>query len=328
METMLSLNEIAILPARTSRVRSRKDIDPYDLDGKLPLFVAPMTCILNDKNIDIFEDSFAKPIIPVDYFSPEYGMLPYNGAWKALTLDQFIYLFSNENAKKHEKYNILIDCANGHMNILYELVKKTKEIYGDDLCIMIGNIANPETYLDCCKAGVDYVRVGIGGGSGCTTSVLTGVHASMHYLLSHINTIKKQLLSQDKFTTKVVADGGIDTIAKVIKCLALGADHVMMGKMFAYCEEAGELCNDKIHKQYYGQSSHMGQLDRFGKVVSQPEGTVLQIVSKYTLDQLLYEIESALRSAMSYCDCVTLGEFIGNVKICKQSINEFVQYEK
>ena len=55
---------------------------------------------------------------------------------------------------------------------------------------------------------------------------------------------------------------------------------------------------------------------------------VLNPEQQNTLDQLLYEIESALRSAMSYCDCVTLGEFIGNVKICKQSINEFVQYEK
>lgn len=325
---MVSLNEIAILPARISNVKSRKDVDPYDSNGKLPVFVSPMTCILNDKNIDVFKDSLAIPIAPVDFVSPYYGMPSEDESWKALTLGQFEYWFVDGNAINNRKYNILIDCANGHMNKLYEVVRIAKENYGNHLCIMIGNIANPETYVNCCKVGVDYVRVGIGGGNGCTTSVQTGIHASLPYLLNWINIYKKQLLLQDEFTTKVVADGGIDTTAKIIKCLALGADYVMCGKMFAYCVEAGVLCNDKIHKQYYGQSSILGQQDRFGKIVSAPEGSVTQISSKYTLDQLMCDIESALRSAMSYCDTLTLGKFIGNVKTCRQSVNEFVQYEK
>lgn len=328
MKTMISLNEIAILPAKKSRIQSRSDVDPYDIDGKLPLFVAPMTCILNDKNFETFEYSLATPIEPVDYFSPNYCAPPTIGVWRALTLKQFKYWFVEGHAENKDFYKVLIDCANGHMSILYDMVRDAKQKYGDHVCIMIGNIANPETYIECCNSGVDYVRVGIGGGGSCTTSVLTGVHASMPYLLSSINILKKQRIARDEFVTKVIADGGIDSIAKIIKCLALGADYVMMGKMFAYCEEAGQLCNDKIHKQYYGQSSHLGQLDRFGKIKSQPEGTVTQIVSKYTLDQLLCEIESALRCAMSYCNAVTLGEFIGNVEIKQQSVNEFVQYEK
>lgn len=328
MKTMISLNEIAIIPAKTSRVRSRKDVDPYDINGKLPVFVAPMTCILNDKNIDIFNDSLATPIEPVDFFSPNYGMVNMDGTWKALTLKQFKYWFIEENANKKVSYNVLIDCANGHMKVLYETIFEAKQNYGNLLHVMVGNIANPETYEVCCNTEVDYVRVGIGGGSGCTTSVLTGCHASMPYLLYNINKIKKQRLSENKFCTKIIADGGIDSTAKIIKCLALGADYVMCGKMFALCEEAGEMCNDKIHKQYYGQASHMGQLDRFGKVVSPVEGTISLIKSQYTLDMLCCNIEAALRSAMSYCDCVTLGEFIGNVETCRQSVNEFVQYEK
>lgn len=328
MKTMLSLNEITILPAKISRVRSRKDVDPYEENGKLPVFVAPMTCILNDNNIDIFNDSLVIPIEPVDFFSPNYNMLNMDGTWKALTLEQFKYWFIEENAQKGNAYYILIDCANGHMKILYDMIVQAKQNYGKMLHIMVGNIANPDTYEICCETGVDYVRVGIGGGSGCTTSVLTGCHASMPYLLYNINKTRKQRISENKFCTKVIADGGIDSIAKIIKCLALGADYVMCGKMFAYCEEAGNLCNDGIHKQYYGQASHMGQLDRLGKITSPVEGTISSIVSKYTLDMLCCDIEAALRSAMSYCDCVTLGEFIGNVETCRQSINEFVQYEK
>lgn len=328
MKTMLSLNEIAIIPAKTSRIDSRRDVDPYDTNGKLPIFVAPMTCILNDENFDVFNNSLAIPIQPVDFFSEKYGMLLMDGSWKALTLSQFKYWFIEENARKGENYNVLIDCANGHMKQLYEMVVAAKSNYGKQLCIMIGNIANPETYDVCCHAGVDYVRVGIGGGSGCTTSVLTGCHASLPYLLYNMNNKKKQRLAENKFVTKIIADGGVNTIGKIVKSLAMGADYVMCGKLFAYCEEAGELCNDKIHKQYYGQASHLGQLDRFGKVTSPIEGTFTEIVSKYTLDNFLFQVESAIRSAMSYCDTKTLGEFIGNVEICKQSINEFVQYEK
>ena len=57
---------------------------------------------------------------------------------------------------------------------------------------MVGNIAHPDMYVECCNAGIDYVRVGIGGGSVCSTSVQCGVHASHVYMIEEINKLKKQ----------------------------------------------------------------------------------------------------------------------------------------
>ena len=74
----------------------------------------------------------------------------------------------------------------------------------------------------------------------CTTGVKTGIHASMEWLLRHLSNCKSMIKDspKPKKAPKIIADGGISTIDRAIKCLALGADYVMMGKMFAQCTEA------------------------------------------------------------------------------------------
>jgi hypothetical protein len=74
------------------------------------------------------------------------------------------------------QFHILIDIANGNMKKMFNLVKQLKEKY-EDVVIMAGNIANSETYREYCKAGIDYCRVGIGGGSGC---FIDGTLVTMH----------------------------------------------------------------------------------------------------------------------------------------------------
>lgn len=359
---MYSLDEIGLIPARVSTIKHRADVNPFvqsPFEGnKLPIFVAPMTCIINANNICEFSRSKVEPILPVLSGGLELRRQLPNGSdwcgWTAMTLDEFKHYFCACNAQEGNKYHILIDVANGHMEELFKCVKDAKQEYGDNLVVMVGNIANPETYIECCKARVDYVRVGIGGGSGCTTSVQTGIHASLPYILEGIKTAKDLIhnyeisasygmleFNNDEiknikgFRTKVVADGGIDTIAKAIKCLALGADYVMMGKCFAECEESiGEISHAVFNgnivpcKLYYGQSSEQGQIDRFGKVKSNPEGTVKHIPVATNLSEFCGKFEAALRSAMSYCGARTLQDFIGKVRYETMSQAEFSTFIK
>lgn len=354
---MYSLDEIGLIPSEISTIEHRGDINPFvqsPFGGeKLPIFVAPMTCILDANNICTFSRSKVEPVMPV---RPGWDrlILPNNSAWlgwQAVTLDEFINLFVSCTAKEDMKHYILIDVANGHMEKLFRAVKDAKQEYGDNLVVMIGNIANPRTYIDCCKARVDYVRVGIGGGAGCTTSVQTGIHASMPWLLEGIKAAKHNISFYEQYTghlgdykwvrknkgfrTKVVADGGINTIAKAIKCLALGADYVMMGKCFAECEESiGKVYYTTFNgntvpcKLYYGQSSEQGQIDRFGKVKSNPEGTIKHIPVTTNLSEFCGKFEAALRSAMSYCNACTLNDFIGKVQYETMTHSEFDAYIK
>lgn len=333
---MYSLDEVGLIPAIVSNIRHRADINPFIQSpfggNKLPIFVAPMTCILNANNICEFSKSAVEPILPV---GGDYGLriqLP-NGSdwlgWTAVTLQEFDYMFNQAKVPANRPYYVLIDIANGHISEVYEMVKHAKDLY-PKLSVMIGNIANPQTYIECCKAGIDYIRVGIGGGSGCTTSVQTGIHAGMPWLLTEIQKYK-EFMSANMFKTKVIADGGVNTISKAIKCLALGADYVMMGKCFAECEEAcgkTELVLGKKKRIYYGQASKEGQMDRFGKIKSNPEGIAKWIPVKYSLREFTDKFEAALRSAMSYCNANTLNDFIGKVRYEYMSQAEFNAFIK
>lgn len=335
-----SLNQYTLIPKSVSDITSRKSLNVFDHEGKMPVFVAPMTCILSKENFEKFNSSPFIPIYPVRYqenlqfrlnFAKEHS-----NCWIAVTLREFRDRFCSVEKGK-DSYRILIDCADGHLKELYKNVKKAKRNY-PNLEVMIGNIANPKAFLKCCRAGVDYVRVGIGGGNGCTTSVLTGFHASLPWLLIEISKLKKKIKRRNKFLkiftkqgeefcTKVVADGGIDTTAKALKCLALGADYVMMGKMFARCSESCGAGSDGT-VEYYGQASTKGQLDRFGEVRSVPEGVVRTFSLKYSLDSLGNFLEGVFQSALSYGGAKNFEEFIGNVEYDIMSNSEFNMFNK
>lgn len=332
---MYSLDEIGLIPAATSSIKHRADVNPF-YGSKLPIFVAPMTCLLNLKNWQTFYSSKVIPIWPIrDANNKERELPPDNlVGWTAMTVEEFKWIFRDHIAPRSVPkgyFKILIDCANGNMEELFSIVKDAKQEYGDKLVVMIGNIANPETYLECCKAKVDYVRVGIGGGSGCTTSVQTGIHASMPWILEGIKEVKEGLFWCEPLT-KIVADGGITNPSRAIKCLALGADYVMMGKAFAHCKEVYHMRIESpgigIQNQYYGQSSEQGQIDRFGKVKANPEGTSVMVSVDTTLKEFTDKFEAALRSAMSYCGAKTLDDFIGKVKYEYMSPDEFRAYNK
>lgn len=327
---MYSLDEVSIIPSTFTSVKSRKDIITT-YTSKLPIFVAPMTCLVDFINFSSFEDSKVIPILPVydinnkELFKRKLTFIQ-QSKWVALTLNEFEDTFCRNkwNLDKENLFNICIDTANGHLHDIYVATKYAKKSF-PNLAIMVGNIANPKTYDEICKNysdSVQFIRVGIGGGSGCTTSVQTGVHTSLPYLITEINKIKKSYANKPL----VIADGGVNTIDRAIKCLALGADYVMMGSMFANCKEVGNY--NEVKNEYYGQSSIRGQLDRFGEIRSNPEGLEKIVEINTTLNEVCSKFDAALRSAMSYCNAKTLEEFIGKPKIEYQTLKEFENYMK
>ena len=74
------------------------------------------------------------------------------------------------------------------------MLKDRKDIWGDKLILMGGNIANPETYEHYAKSGFSFVRCGIGGGRACITSTQTSIHTPLASLIHDIAEVKKKLL--------------------------------------------------------------------------------------------------------------------------------------
>lgn len=237
-------NDLTIIPAMTSKVNSRNDVNIYYENNKLPIFVSPMSTIVNVNNFIIWENNNLIPILPrnIDFnIRKDYIM---QGKWVALSLTEFESLFIDNNDMIESvsvKPHILIDIANGHMTRLGNACRKAKKIWGTNLILMCGNIANPRTYTLISEAGVDYVRCSIGSGSCCTTSSNTGVHYPIASLIDEINIIKNERKKSGDFYTKVIADGGIRNFNDIIKALALGADYVMIGGLFNSILESAAL---------------------------------------------------------------------------------------
>ena len=255
-----SYNDVTIIPSIISDINSRSVCNPFvdTINNLLPIFTAPMTSVVNEGNLDIFLKNGIIPIVPRNIDIERRKYLINEQRWVALSLKEFEDLFitnaQDRQCDSNAHYFICVDIANGHMNSLYTKCAMAKELSNKleyKLTIMTGNIANPDTYKWICDFNIhyktkviDFIRVGIGGGSGCITTSNVSTHYSQASLIDECYNIKKQLLLEsddEDILPKIIADGGIRNYDHVIKALALGADYVMIGSLFAQCiESAGE----------------------------------------------------------------------------------------
>lgn len=364
LNNLFSLDDVVLIPAVFSIIKHRSQCSPYirehsllpGINAKLPLFTAPMSCVISPDNYNDFKECGINTIIPRNVHINTRIKLA-KDTFVALGLEEFKKLI-NEDKLPYKMY-ICIDVANGHMMQLYELSKYAKEKYGDNLVLMVGNIANPDTYIEYSRIGVDYVRVGIGTGNVCTTSANGGIHYPMGSLLQDIRELK--LYHGNKITkfAKIVADGGFNNFDQINKALALGADFVMIGKLFAKTLEAcglmssavysnkDELINDlegfnykmkalgiekvkyyKCTRNYYGMSTKTAQKE-FGKDGNKTaEGISISVPIEYTIKGWVDNFKHYLQSVMSYTNSVTLDDFIGKVQYKLITPNARMAYYK
>ena len=326
----LDFNDLLIVPKEISNINSRAVINPY-INGKLPLITAPMDTVISEKNIDTFNNNKIHICQP-RCFKAEFG-------FKSYSIQQMKNLFASKQLKRG-KY--LIDVANGHMDGLLELTKNIKKDH-PSLTLMVGNVANPETYRILSEAGADYIRVGIGNGGGCLTTQNTGVGYPMASLIRECYEVSATL----KNPAYIVADGGMKDYSDIIKALALGADYVMLGSILnKSLESAGdnflwkkikvpqriaEIAYKRgvpVYKLFRGMSTKEVQKKWGAETLKTSEGVVRYRKVEYTLPQWVENFEHYLRSAMSYAGAHTLDEFIGKANLVQITDNAYKRFNK
>jgi IMP dehydrogenase/GMP reductase len=344
MTNKFDFKDIVLVPEPLTEISSRKEVDIFTEEHYLPIMVSPMDTVVDKDNYKIFEDNATIVCLPRGVkVNSKKGKI-----FTSLSLDEFESFLEDYSIGIYPKYqpNILIDIANGHMRRLYDLVEKFVSFQRKDLghTIMIGNIANPAAFKAYAKLGVDYIRVGIGGGSGCLTSANTGVHYPMASLINECYQHKKD----EGYTTKIVADGGFKNYDDIIKALALGADYVMLGgilnkslescgknylfKFFRLSQNISEyiwnnipFLRKNLYKSFRGMSTKQVQKKWGRQVLKTSEGIVKFNKVGYTVSQWVANFNDYLSSAMSYTNSSTLETFKNSnyVKITENALKRF-----
>ena len=201
--------------------------------------------------------------------------------------------------------NVLcIDVAHGHHAMMKTCLKNLKHEFSEAVHLMAGNVATLDAFEQLADWGADSVRVGIGGGSICSTRIVTG-HG--------VPTLQSIFdVSYTTYETKIIADGGIKTSGDMVKALAAGADFVMVGSMLAGTKESpGETLRDnsgKRYKVYRGMASSEAQRDWRGKS-STPEGVATTVPYKGSVRDIIQDIDGGIRSGLSYTGARSLSQF-------------------
>ena len=335
-------NDILICPAVQTTIPSREGISAYYPDGSLPIITAPMDTVISSENEHQFRSNRIIPCLPRGERGTDMAIHSYS-------LKQITDLYHSGDLELGRGY--LIDIANGHIKDLEDVTRGIKNDYGDDIWLMVGNVAHPETYTLLSNAGADAIRIGIGNGAGCLTTQQTGVGYPMASLIQECY---HESLSLDA-PAKIVADGGMKSYSDIIKALALGADYVMLGSIlnkalessapsmyelnhisdrlvYHECtfDEARDMyhAGKRIFKNFRGMSTKEVQRKWGNEKIKTSEGISEVREVEYTLSGWVENFEHYLRSSMSYTDSSELSQFIGKVAINRITENSYLRFKK
>ena len=225
---------------------------------------------------------------------------------------------------------VVLDSAHGHSENVLKCVSLLKEKF-PDLQIIAGNVATGAGTEALIMAGADCVKIGIGPGSICTTRVVAGIG------VPQISAVMGAYEVSSKYGIPIIADGGIQYSGDVVKAIAAGGNTVMMGSVFAGCDEAPgefELYQGRKYKVYRGMGSmgamkqKNGSADRYFQANAKklvPEGVEGRVAYKGKVEDTIFQFVGGLRAGMGYCgakDIPTLQKTSEFVKISSAALKE------
>ncbi|MGI6639191.1 MAG: IMP dehydrogenase [Desulfobulbus sp.] len=207
---------------------------------------------------------------------------------------------------------VVLDSAHGHSAGVLQAVQEVKAAF-PDLQVIAGNVATAEGTEALIAAGADAVKVGVGPGSICTTRIVAGVG------VPQLTALQDCVQAAVKKGIPIIADGGIKFSGDICKAIAIGANAVMVGSLFAGTDETpGEtfLYQGRKYKGYRGMGSigamKEGSSDRYFQSTNSsklvPEGIEGKVPYRGPIAEVIYQLLGGLRSGMGYTGAATIKE--------------------
>jgi GMP reductase len=296
-----------------------------------------IACLHKYHTVDQLVDYFNKYPQNIDYTFISIG-------YKKSDLNELLEFYKQTNIQP----NICIDVPNGHMDVFVKYCKKVRDHFPESI-IIAGNVTNTSSTQELIiYGGVDIVKVGIGGGSACTTRFLTGCGLPQLSCCLENAYVAHGLQNGTKKLGLICSDGGHKTVGDVCKALCAGSDFVMLGGYFAgtdpcdgewdYEYRCAIVNNDgTVHSEwwqpfdpghrekrkskftYYGMSTHHTQEKYEDNIKNYraSEGTKITIPYKGSLSVVVQELLGGIRSCCCYIGSRSVRDMSKCGQFCK-----------
>jgi len=323
-------DDISILPNQISELKHRSDCDTsldfLGLKLAVPIIASPMNTVCGGKMAKALSEMKCLGVIhrfnsveeQIDEFT-DNGLLISDFKASAIGINQDTEIKRVQKLADAGIKIFCIDIANGGSKMIEIFINKISKIIRDyKLKIIAGNVASSETTKYLIGLEVDAIRVGIGNGAMCSTSIKSGIGIGQVDAIIRALSAKKDL----KSTVKIIADGGISSPGAMCKAIALGCDAVMFGRVLAGTEESpGEVLkyNNQRWKKYCGSASFAVKQENKNYI----EGEESLVPYKGNVTKLIKEYREGLQSSMSYLNSRTLDEYRNNATFVRLTSHSF-----
>jgi IMP dehydrogenase len=226
-----------------------------------------------------------------------------------------------------------IDSSDGYTEYQQETLQWIKKEYGDKARVGGGNVVDKEGFLYLVKAGADFVKVGVGGGSICITREQKGIGRGQATALIEVAKARDDYFNETGIYIPICSDGGIVHDYHMTLALAMGANFVMLGRYFARFDESPtrklKIGNNYV-KEYWGEGSNRARYwqryDFGGKQkMDFEEGVDSYVPYAGKMKDNLDITISKMKSTMCTCGAITLEELHSKARLTLVSSTSIIE---
>lgn len=230
---------------------------------------------------------------------------------------------------------LVVDSSDGFTEWQYETIRWIKETYNDEVKVGGGNVVDKEGFLYLVKAGADFVKVGIGGGSICITREQKGIGRGQATALIEVCQARQEYFEETGIYVPICSDGGLVHDYHMTLALAMGADFLMMGRYFARFDESPSKklsIGNTYVKEYWGEGSNRAKnwqrYDMGGNVKAAlkfEEGVDSYVPYAGKMKDNLELTLGKIKSTMCSCGSITIAQLQEKAKITLVSSTSIVE---